>query len=113
MPSSSKKRNAKAGPSKGSAKRKELINIDSDDDVDPEARLQALLEDRAMPLPEGLPAEMWRRSPSPLESWEDADGACEDGSWPVRIVGEEVDAWGNIRCVYQGLYSYMDKLTWS
>lgn len=105
MPSYSKKPSAKAGPSKGASKPKEVIAIDLEydhddhDDASSEDQLEELLHGEDMALPEGLPAEMWRRSPSPIESWDDAEGACEDGSWPVRIIGEEVDASGKIRYV--------------
>ncbi|KAN0076899.1 histone-lysine N-methyltransferase [Tylopilus felleus] len=34
---------------------------------------------------------MWEPSPSPVESWSDAEGANENGEWPIRaIVGEEI-----------------------
>ena len=46
-----------------------------------------------MKVPTGLPDEPWHRSPSPSESWSD------DDDWPMTIVGEEVDGWGNVRCV--------------
>ncbi|KAJ8522370.1 hypothetical protein ONZ45_g1010 [Pleurotus djamor] len=39
----------------------------------------------------------WRRSSSPEEAWGDADGANENGEWPVYIVGEEVDEDQQIR----------------
>lgn len=49
--------------------------------------------------------DMWKRSPSPEESWSDAEGGNENGEWPIKgVVGEEVDPdgtsiyevrWGN------------------
>ena len=42
--------------------------------------------------------ELWRASASPEETFSDAEGANENGEWPVEIVGEEVDANGAVRC---------------
>lgn len=49
--------------------------------------------------------DLWKRSPTPEESWSDAEGGNENGEWPIKgIVGEEVDPdgtskyevrWGN------------------
>lgn len=42
--------------------------------------------------------DLWRRSPSPEESWSDAEGGNENGEWPIKgIVGEEVDPDGTLR----------------
>ena len=46
-------------------------------------------------------SRFWRASESPVESFSDAEGADESGNWPVRIVGEEVDHTGEVRCVYK------------
>lgn len=40
---------------------------------------------------------IWQPSDSPEETFSDADGANEDGEWPVEIVGEEVDCFGVVR----------------
>ncbi|KAG2158223.1 uncharacterized protein EDB93DRAFT_1077341 [Suillus bovinus] len=41
---------------------------------------------------------MWKRSPSPEESWSDAEGGNENGEWPIKgVVGEEVDPDGTSR----------------
>ncbi|RDB30047.1 Histone-lysine N-methyltransferase, H3 lysine-9 specific, partial [Hypsizygus marmoreus] len=42
-------------------------------------------------------AEIWRPSPSPEETFSDAEGADGNGNWEVQIIGEEVDSQGNIR----------------
>lgn len=52
-----------------------------------------------MKVPTGLRERPWLRSPSPPESWDNAEGALDDRSWPVKIVGEEVDYWGDVRYV--------------
>lgn len=42
--------------------------------------------------------DMWKRSPSPEESWSDAEGGNENGEWPIKgVVGEEVDPDGTSR----------------
>lgn len=41
--------------------------------------------------------ERWQRSPTPAESWSDAEGANSDGEWEIEIIGEEVDEEGNVR----------------
>lgn len=41
--------------------------------------------------------ERWQRSPTPVESWSDAEGANSDGEWEIQIIGEEVDEEGNVR----------------
>lgn len=46
--------------------------------------------------------EIWRASASPVESFSDAEGANEDGEWPVEVIGEEVDGSGKIRCERTG-----------
>ncbi|KAI9570436.1 hypothetical protein HD554DRAFT_2082081 [Boletus coccyginus] len=43
-------------------------------------------------------SRMWEPSPSPQESWSDAEGGNEDGEWPVKaIVGEEIRLDGTSR----------------
>lgn len=41
--------------------------------------------------------ERWRASESPEEDFGDADGANEDGEWPVEIIGEEVGYNNEVR----------------
>lgn len=42
--------------------------------------------------------DMWKRSPTPEESWSDAEGGNENGEWPIKgVVGEEVDPDGTSR----------------
>jgi hypothetical protein len=43
--------------------------------------------------------EMFMPSPAPEESFSDADGANSDGEWPLEIIGEEIDHYGNIKYV--------------
>jgi len=39
--------------------------------------------------------DMWKRSPSPEETWSDAEGGNENGEWPIKgIVGEEINPDG-------------------
>ena len=86
MSSSSKKSKPKASSSKRVARHTvEPVVVEGEDDN----------TDQEMKIPTGMPPEPWHRSPSPFESWSD----YEDTSWPLKIVGEEVDGWGNIRCV--------------
>lgn len=41
---------------------------------------------------------MWQASPSPVETWSDAEGANEELEWPVKgIVGEEIRLDGTSR----------------
>lgn len=40
---------------------------------------------------------MWRPSPSPSETFSDADGADSDGGWPLKIVSEQVTHYGDIK----------------
>ncbi|KAG1756671.1 uncharacterized protein EDB91DRAFT_29956 [Suillus paluster] len=47
--------------------------------------------------------DMWKRSPSPQESWSDAEGGNENGEWPIKgIVGEEVDPDGTLKYEVDG-----------
>jgi hypothetical protein len=46
---------------------------------------------KEVPLTDDHIKDLWRRSESPHEEWE------EDGDWAVSIIGEEVDYWGDIR----------------
>lgn len=41
--------------------------------------------------------DLWEFSASESESFGDADGADENGLWPVEIISEEVDGLGRIR----------------
>ncbi|KIL61613.1 hypothetical protein M378DRAFT_166739 [Amanita muscaria Koide BX008] len=41
--------------------------------------------------------DLFDRSPSPEETFSDAEGANSDGEWPLEIIGEEVDHLGEIR----------------
>jgi hypothetical protein len=87
MPSSSKKPKPKASSSERVARQTaEPIVVE---DLDEENSQEE------MKIPTGMPLEPWHRSPSPFESWSDQ----EDTSWGLKIVSEEVDGWGNVRCV--------------
>jgi histone-lysine N-methyltransferase SUV39H len=41
--------------------------------------------------------QMFMPSPPPEESFSDAEGANSDGEWPLEIIGEEIDHYGNIK----------------
>ena len=54
-----------------------------------------------------MAGRMWEPSPSPEESWSDAEGANEDNEWPVKaVVGEELRLDGTSR--YSMLHYYRE-----
>ncbi|KAF8625395.1 hypothetical protein AX15_005401 [Amanita polypyramis BW_CC] len=59
--------------------------------------------------------DMWRRSPSPEETFSEAEGANSDGEWPLEIIDEDITHYGEVKYkVKWGNWKRMDgtNTTW-
>ncbi|KAK0458266.1 uncharacterized protein EV420DRAFT_1544608 [Desarmillaria tabescens] len=57
---------------------------------------------------DGEPLYLWSRSQTPEENFNDAEGADENGNWPLSIVSEEVGYDNQIRCIRWDTWSRED-----
>lgn len=61
-----------------------------------------------IPEPVEIPGsddEIWGRSPTPEETY---TGIADDDEWPVEIIGEEVNYWGEVLFVKHALLNLIN-----